>query len=191
MKLRTICVVALSILGAASASAAPAVTTANLNLRTGPDIDFPKATQIPEGDGVEVHGCLRDESWCDISWEGERGWVFSEYLALAEGDGYQPLLDAELPAMRIPYVTFAARDYWDRFYVQRPWFAERDRWMNFNVRPRPGWHAPPAGPRAAGWWRRDYRLPAGMMGPPPEGGWRPRHGGPGAGPGGPPPGPRP
>jgi len=77
-----------------------------------------------------------------------------------------PLPDVGPAYFRIPFVTFAARDYWDRYYVGRPWYRDRDRWYAYQVRPRIGWHGPPRGPRRAGWWREGYRAPAGM-GPPP------------------------
>ena len=71
----------LTMLGTAAAQAAPGFSTANVNIRTGPDTDFPSVGVIPEGDDLDIRGCLKDESWCDVIWAGNRGWVFSEYLA--------------------------------------------------------------------------------------------------------------
>ncbi len=160
-------VAGLTMLGLASAQAAPGFSTADVNIRSGPDTEFPSVGVIPEGDQIEIAGCLRDESWCDVIWAGNRGWVFSEYLAFEQRGSYVSLPDAGPAAFHIPFVTFAARDYWDRYYVGRPWYRDRDRWYAYDVRPRAGWHAPPPGPRHVGWWRQDYRAPAGM-GPPPD-----------------------
>ena len=174
MRLRRLAATAMAIatLGVAAAHAEPGYATANVNMRTGPDIEFPSVDVIPEGEPVYVEGCLRDESWCDVSWEGNRGWVYSEYLAF-DYRGETVLLPDVGPAyFRIPIVTFVARDYWGIYYVGRPWYRDRDRWFAFNLRPRVGWHAPPPGPRQAGWWRSGYATPYGM-GPPPER-WR-RH----------------
>jgi uncharacterized protein YraI len=157
----------LIVMGAAAAYAAPGVSTANVNVRTGPDTDFPSVGVIPEGDDVEIAGCLRDESWCDVIWAGNRGWVYSEYLAFDQRGEYVPLPDVGPEAFRVPFVTFVASDYWGRYYVGRPWWGERNRWFAYNVRPRVGWHAPPPGPRRAGWWRSGYHAPHGM-GPPPD-----------------------
>lgn len=176
-KLRLIGAVAgLTFFGlAAAAEAAPGYSTADVNIRTGPDTDFPSVGVIPEGDDVEIAGCLRDESWCDVVWAGNRGWVFSEYLAFEQRGEYVPLPDVGPAVFGIPIVTFVATDYWDRYYRGRPWYRDRDRWISFRARPRPGWRAPPPGRRSPGWWRKDYRAPTGLR-PPPDRGWhRPPH----------------
>jgi uncharacterized protein YraI len=156
---------------AVAAQASPGFSTANVNIRTGPDIDFPSVGVIPEGEPLFIEGCLRDESWCDVRWDGGRGWVYSEFLAFDDRGDMVPLPDYGAAYFRIPFVTFVARDYWDRYYVGRPWYRDRDRWYGYRIRPRVGWRAPPPGPRRAGWWREGYRAPAGM-GPPPGRGWR-------------------
>jgi uncharacterized protein YraI len=158
---------ALVAFGAASAQAAPGVSTANVNMRTGPDTEFPSVGVIPEGAPLDVQGCLNDESWCDVIWEGNRGWVFSEYIGFDYQGGVALLPDVGLSVFRIPVVVFSAADYWNRYYVGRPWYGERERWFAFRIRPRVGWRLPPPGPRQAGWWRSGYRAPNGMK-PPPE-----------------------
>jgi len=158
-------------LGAAAANAGPGYATANVNMRTGPDTDFPSLGVIPEGEEIYVEGCLRDESWCDVRWGPDRGWVYSEYIAFDYRGDMVALPDYGPEFFRIPFVTFAARDYWDRYYVGRPWYRDRDRWYAFKLRPRAGWHAPPPGKRNPGWWRSGYHAPSGMR-PPPDRGWR-------------------
>jgi uncharacterized protein YraI len=158
---------ALAALGAAATAQAaePGYATANVNIRTGPDIDFPSIGVIPEGDPIRVQGCLRDESWCDVKWGPDRGWVYSEYLAFEYRGEMVPLLDVGLSVYDIPFVRFSARDYWGRYYVGRPWYKNRDRWYGFKVRPRRGWNAPPPGKRNPGWWRKGYNAPKGMRAP--------------------------
>ena len=160
-------VIALSMAGALAAQATPGFTTAHVNHRTGPDIDFPSMGVIPEATPVDIRGCLRDESWCDVIADGNRGWVFSEYLAYNYRGRYMPLPDVGLTVARVPIVTFYAPSYWRRYYLGRPWYSERDRWVRFAPRARPGWRAPPQGPRRPGWWRSGYQNPPGMR-PPPE-----------------------
>lgn len=167
-------VAALAMMGGVVAQAAPGYSTANVNMRTGPDTEFPSVGVIPEGDSVNVRGCLRDESWCDVIWQGNRGWVFSEYLAFDYRGQVTPLPDVGLSAFGLPVVAFLANDYWRRHYVGRPWYKERDRWVKFKPRPRDGWRAPPKGPRNPGWWRSGYRAPSGMT-PPPDRGWKRPH----------------
>jgi uncharacterized protein YraI len=165
-------------LGTAAAEASPGYTTANVNMRTGPNTDFPSVGVIPEGDPIDVRGCLRDESWCDVRWGDNRGWVYSEYVGFDYRGQTALLPDVGIAAFGIPVIGFVASDYWNRFYVGRPWYADRQRWYGYKVHPRAGWHAPPPGARRPGWWRSGgYRAPNGMK-PPPERGWkRPdRHG---------------
>ena len=174
MRLQTLAGAALAVamLGVTAAQAAePGYTTANVNMRTGPDIEFPSVGVIPEGDDVFIEGCLRDESWCDVRWGPERGWVFSEYLAFDYRGEVVLLPDVGLSVFRIPVISFVADSYWRRYYVGRPWYKDRDRWRTFRPRPRLGWHAPPSGPRKRGWWRSGYSAPKGMR-PPPDRGWK-------------------
>jgi uncharacterized protein YraI len=181
-------VAAIASMGVGAAQAASGYATANVNMRAGPDTEFPSVNVIPEGSALFIQGCLRDESWCDVRWGADRGWVYSEYLAFNYRGQMTPLPDVGLAVLSLPVVTFAAASYWNRNYVGRPWYNDRQRWVAFRPRPREGWRAPPPGPRHAGWWRSGYRAPTGM-GPPPDRGWkRPS---PGRGPGGPGPGPGP
>ncbi len=164
-------VMAFAAMGVAAAHAAPGFSTANVNIRTGPDTEFPSVGVIPEGSPINIRGCLRDESWCDVIWDGNRGWVFSEYLAFDQRGEYVPLPDIGLSAVGLPVVAFVASDYWRRHYVGRPWYRDRDRWIVYKARPRVGWRPPPPGPRQRGWWRNSYAAPPGMR-PPPNRGWK-------------------
>lgn len=164
-------VAAIVTMGTAAAHAAPGYVTANVNLRTGPDIDFPRVAVIPEGEPIEIRGCLRDESWCDVRWGPDRGWVYSEYLSFDYRGEMVPLPDVGLSVFSIPVIAFIASDYWGRYYVGRPWYNDRARWYAFRPRPRVGWHTPPPGPRKRGWWRSGYVAPKGMR-PPPDRGWK-------------------
>src|SRR5688572_4250179 len=103
--------------GIAAANAAPGYATANVNMRAGPDIDYPRVDLIPDGEPVEIAGCLSDESWCDVIWGGSRGWVVSEYLVFDYRGRYMPLPDIGLAAIRLPAIRFVANDYWGRHYV--------------------------------------------------------------------------
>ena len=82
MNMRTLltAVAAMATLGVAAAQAEPGYSTANVNMRTGPDTEFPSVGVIPEGEPLYVEGCLEDESWCDVRWADNRGWVYGEYI---------------------------------------------------------------------------------------------------------------
>ena len=145
-------------LGAAAAHAEQGFTTADVNMRTGPDIDFPSVGVIPEGDPVYVEGCLRDKSWCDVRWEDERGWVYSEYLAFDYRGEMVPLPDVGLSVFRIPVIDVSIRRLLGSL-LRRPSLVPGSRAVvrDFRPRPRVGWRAPPPGPRRRGWWRSGYQ----------------------------------
>lgn len=111
----------------AAAYAANAYTTGDVNMRAGPSTGFPRITTLPEGVGVTVHGCTRGWSWCDTSWRGARGWVSARYLESLY-QGRRVYVPDYGPRIGVPVITFSFGTYWDRYYHDRPWYRDRDRW---------------------------------------------------------------
>jgi uncharacterized protein YraI len=110
-----------------SASADEAMATANVNMRAGPDVYYPVITTIPRGAGVDIHGCLGEWEWCDVSWYGARGWVSSDYLATEYRYGQAPQRDYRW-RRGVPVIQFSFNSYWDNHYRNRSWYRDRDRW---------------------------------------------------------------
>src|SRR3954454_7760867 len=79
MKLKAILTAAL-LLAPTAALAAPGIVTESTGLRAGPGTGFPMVDRIPGGARVNIHGCLKGDAWCDISWSDDRGWISSAYL---------------------------------------------------------------------------------------------------------------
>ena len=173
--LRALGVVAGLVCGSAAAMAAPGFSTGNVNMRAGPDTVYPRVAVIPRGQPVEIVGCLENQSWCDVIWGPNRGWVFGEYLGFVY-QGRQVLVPEYAPVIGIPVVGFAFGSYWNSYYRGAPWWNQYGRWQYYQPRPRPGWGPPPPGPgpRPPGWWRPGY-LPGPGYGPgpgyPPNPGW--------------------
>jgi uncharacterized protein YraI len=133
--LRILAIAAAAMLaGSTLASAQEAFTTSDVNMRAGPGSRYPVVTTIPSDREVIIHGCLSNWDWCDVSWRRNRGWVFSDYLeALYRNrrigfDEYRTYID-------VPFVSFSF-GYWDRYYRDRPWFDDWDRWGDHGDRPR-------------------------------------------------------
>jgi len=183
MKFRTLLAAAAFMGMATSAALAQnAYTTANVNMRAGPSTEYPKVATLPNGAAVDVHGCLENWNWCDTSWRGIRGWVSGRYLQMLYNNR-RVYLPEYAPRIGIPIITFSFGNYWDRWYRDRPWYRERDRWRDFRpFPPRPGAGNPPP-PPPPGWDRpRPPRPGAGTPPPPPPPGWnRPNPPRPGAG----------
>lgn len=107
----------------AAEAAAAARVTGDVNLRAGPSTSYPRILVVPEGARVTVHGCLQNRSWCDVEAFGERGWLSSRYISIF----YQDRVYRTRPQVVVPGVTFGF-GYWDRWYADRPFYRDRDRW---------------------------------------------------------------
>lgn len=108
-----------------SAHALNAFATTDLNMRAGPGPQYPVVTTIDNNGGVDIHGCV--ESWCDLTWQGARGWAYSPYLAVDEG-GTRVIVAEAGQAVSVPQADFQVETYWDQYYRDQPFFEERDRY---------------------------------------------------------------
>ncbi|THK39662.1 SH3 domain-containing protein [Ensifer sp. MPMI2T] len=112
----------------ALAEAAEGFATANVNMRSGPSTRYPAVIVIPAGDPVEIHGCLADLPWCDVSFYGGRGWVASRYVQAIYRSRRVYLGPEYYRPLGIPTVVFQFDRYWDRNYRGRDFYRDRDRW---------------------------------------------------------------
>lgn len=146
----------------AIAEAAEGFATANVNMRSGPSTRYPAVSLIPVGESVEIHGCLADLPWCDVSFYGGRGWVAGRYVqadyrrnrVYVEPRYYRPL--------GIPTVVFQFDSYWDRNYRGRDFYRDRDRWRRGpdwvdDSRDRRDWERQRERDRDRRDWERDRR----------------------------------
>ena len=129
MKLKAVLTAAL-LLAPTAALAAPGIVTESAGLRAGPGPGFPLVDRIPGGARVNVHGCLRGDAWCDVSWSGDRGWVSSQYLEYLYRDSYVYLPDY-VDEIDVPIVPFVLSSYWSSYYSGRPWYHRRAYWTNY------------------------------------------------------------
>lgn len=70
----------------APAQAAPGMVTGNVNVRTGPGVNYTAVGTVLYGEDVDIAQCKR--GWCFISHRGADGWVSQKYLAHAVQRSY-------------------------------------------------------------------------------------------------------
>ncbi|MHC2619687.1 uncharacterized protein YraI [Bradyrhizobium huanghuaihaiense] len=129
MKLRSILVAAL-LLAPTAALAAPGIVTVSTGLRAGPGSGFPLVDRVPGGARVNIHGCLRGNAWCDVSFSEDRGWVSSQYLEYLYRNHYVYLPDY-VDVIDVPVVPFVLTSYWSSYYEGRPWYRRHAYWNNY------------------------------------------------------------
>jgi uncharacterized protein YraI len=107
-----------------------AVVITDLNLRAGPGPVYPVLTTIPANATVNIYGCDVDLAWCDIDWNGNRGWSYSAYLTYA-GPVAAPL-PAPVPLPQVvqnapPTVVYDQEAYFNQYYQNQTFYNDRAR----------------------------------------------------------------
>ncbi|MCV9963441.1 SH3 domain-containing protein [Pararhizobium sp. BT-229] len=121
---------AITLLLPVAAQAAEGFATANVNMRSGPSTNYPAVTVIPVGTSVEIHGCLPDLPWCDVSFYDGRGWVAGRYVQAVYQQRRVYLEPDYYDNLGIPLVTFEIGNYWERYYRNRDFYRDRDRYRD-------------------------------------------------------------
>ncbi|MCK1654242.1 SH3 domain-containing protein [Bradyrhizobium sp. 149] len=129
MRIRSVLVAAL-LLAPTAALAAPGIVTVSTGLRAGPGSGFPMVDRIPGGARVNIHGCLRGNAWCDVSFSDDRGWVSSQYLEYLYRNHYVYLPDY-VDEIDVPTVPFVLTSYWSSYYAGRPWYRQQAHWNSY------------------------------------------------------------
>lgn len=86
----TTALVASTLSGAAFAETMATAGT-DLNIRSGPGVQHEVTGVIKGGDEVGVTGCIESANWCEVSYDGQTGWAYGDYLTAKLGDQVQPL----------------------------------------------------------------------------------------------------
>jgi uncharacterized protein YraI len=128
MKLQSCLIAAVLLATPAAAVAAPGMITTSVNLRAGPSAEFPAVNRLSRGAPVEVHGCIRQALWCDVSSGRDRGWVAAQYLDYFY-DGRYVDLPSYVDVVGVPVASFSLTSYWSSFYFGRPWYRRHAWWV--------------------------------------------------------------
>jgi uncharacterized protein YraI len=113
------------------AQAAQGVIVQNTALHAGPDDQFPPVDEIQAGANVDVNGCLTGFTWCDISFQQDRGWVSGQDLEILFQSRRVRITEATPDV--IPFVAFEFDSYWQQNYASRPFYRDRDRYASITI----------------------------------------------------------
>lgn len=120
---------ALLLAASGIAGAQDAYTAKPMNLRAGPNRDYPLVAQLDAGAPLDVHGCLDGYAWCDVSFEDTRGWMYAGGISFVYNGDRVPLYSYG-PRLGLPVITFSLGAYWGSYYRSRPFYAQRDTWAH-------------------------------------------------------------
>lgn len=112
----------------ATAFAAPAYATGNVNVRSGPGTGYARVDVLTRGQQVDVKYCRG--SWCFVEKRGPDGWVSASYLSRDTGWNNDD-------------------DDWGRPPQWNPYPPRPPQWNPYPPRP-PHWNPPPP-PRPQPW----------------------------------------
>jgi uncharacterized protein YraI len=118
---------ALALPGAARAEMVRGYANASTDVLAGPRNDFPMVAHVATGTNVDILGCTASYAWCDIAWNGNRGWVDARYLDSMHDNRRAPVMDSYV-RQNMPIEVFEQRSYWDSNYHDRPFYTERRWW---------------------------------------------------------------
>jgi len=118
-----------SLLVPALASAATGYVSGRTNMRAGPDTGYPVVDTVRRGEGVVLHGCLRDWSWCDVGFRGNRGWMIGSRILGETVSGRVPVV-ANGSRLGINVLGFHLDEYWDTNYNGR-FDNKRGNWQTY------------------------------------------------------------
>ena len=92
-------VAALSLPTFAASAATVAQAVTPLNIRTGPGPQYSVIGAIPTRGQAAILGCIEGSLWCQVTYNGQQGWVYSQYMTGPTG---------AVVVNQLPPVTYAA-----------------------------------------------------------------------------------
>lgn len=92
---------------AMAAESYPGFASSDVNMRTGPGPKYPVIRAIPKGAVVNILYCNFNGTWCDLTYNGQPGWVYSRYLRYGvEGQYLGQSITYVAPLIGLPFFDY-------------------------------------------------------------------------------------
>ncbi|RYH11250.1 DUF1236 domain-containing protein [Tropicimonas sp. IMCC6043] len=85
-----------------------AIATTDLNLRANPGANTEVLAVIPAEGEVAVSGCLDVANWCEVTFDGNTGWAYGDYLSVQDGDTLHVISNAP-ETIQVPVIKVEER----------------------------------------------------------------------------------
>ena len=146
-QMRLLLFVATLVLTATGHAQEQAYTTKSAHLRAGPARDYPVVAILAPGVQITIGGCLSDFTWCEVILaDSNRGWMYAGNLSYVYNGSYVPILSSG-NLIGLGIIAFSIGTYWDTHYHGRPWYRERQQWVDRPIHLRPQVRIEPNQPR--------------------------------------------
>ncbi len=98
--------IATASLTSPASAATVATATTPLNIRSGPGPQYSIIGAIPDRGQTTIIGCIQDSLWCQVSYNGQQGWAYAQYLTarlsgrsliVAEATREMPIATYQIP----------------------------------------------------------------------------------------------
>lgn len=90
-------------------AATMATATTDLNLRAGPGPNYEVIGVVQNNGEVTIDGCIEGSKWCEVTYQGKKGWAYSAYLT-AEVSGSRVVIAERATEVGVPVVTYKGSD---------------------------------------------------------------------------------
>jgi uncharacterized protein YraI len=100
---------------------------ASTYLHAGPGQDFPIVAHVPPGADIRIVGCSQGFIWCDVAWNGNRGWIAGRFLDSLMNEEHVNVVERGA-SINMPKVVFEQRTYWRTHYRDYPFYGSPRYW---------------------------------------------------------------
>jgi uncharacterized protein YraI len=100
---------------------------ASTYIHAGPGQDFPVVAHIPPGADLAITGCTQGFIWCDVSWNGNHGWLAGRFLDSVVNEHHVNVVEYGR-SMNLPTVAFDQHTYWRHNYRSYPFYSSPQYW---------------------------------------------------------------